>query len=64
MTSLYSIASFKVGDRVELAPFMDRWMRGDRFGAITRIGRKKLGVKLDRSGQTITVSPIGIGGIV
>lgn len=47
----------KVGDRVELHPATDRWIRGDRFGTVAKIGRKYVHVKLDRSGQTLPFPP-------
>lgn len=51
---------FNVGDRVELAPHLDRWMMGDRFGEIVKIGRRYLQVKLDVSGKVINVVPENI----
>ena len=57
MYSYNTIASFKLGDRVELHPALDRWMRGDRFGAVVGIGRKFLKVRMDRSGRTIPLLP-------
>lgn len=48
---------FHVGDRIELAPHLDRWMMGDRFGEVVSIGRRYLHVKLDVSGDTINVVP-------
>jgi hypothetical protein len=53
------IAGFGVGERVQLHhPGTDRWMRGDKYGEIVSIvrGGKKVRVKLDRSGQTVTLS--------
>lgn len=53
----------KVGDRVELAPHTDRWMMGDRFGEIVKVGtlprsgRSWIHVKLDKSGQTKRFRP-------
>jgi len=35
---------FKVGDRVQLHPGTDQWMRGDRYGVVKSIG--KYGVKI------------------
>lgn len=51
---------FKPGQRIELHPATDRWMRGDRFGEI--IGKREniYRVKMDRSGQTIRVSEANI----
>ena len=42
----------KVGDRVEIPPHMDLWMRGDRFGTVTHVG-KRISVKLDKSEKVI-----------
>lgn len=47
----------KIGDRVELHPATDRWIRGDRFGTVAKIGRKYVHVKLDRSGRTLPFTP-------
>ena len=52
-----TLASFKVGDRVQLHPATDRWMRGDRYGIITKLGRKYATVRLDKSGATLTFLP-------
>lgn len=49
------------GDRVELHPATDRWMRGDRFGTVEKIGRKYIHVRMDRSGQLARVLPADIG---
>jgi hypothetical protein len=43
------LSQYAVGDRVELSPATDWWMRGDRFGEVVKIGRFYLHVKLDRS---------------
>ena len=51
------LEQFKVGDRVELHPATDRWMRGDRFGEVVKIGRMYVHIKMDRSGQTIKAAP-------
>lgn len=42
-----SLNAFGVGDRVELHPATDLWMRGARFGEVIRVGRKALTVRLD-----------------
>lgn len=50
--------------RVEIPAYIDRWMRGDRYGEVIsiRCGTRKrkgadaiLTVKLDKSGKTIRV---------
>lgn len=58
------VEGFGVGDRVQLHPATDSWMRGDKYGEIMKVGREKLTVKLDRSGRTIRVSPRNIGEVV
>jgi hypothetical protein len=49
--------TLKTGDRVELHPRLDRWMRGDRFGVVREVGRKFVHVRMDRSGQVALVDP-------
>ena len=49
---------FRTGDRVELSPSTDAWMRGARFGEIVGIirGRKhgvRARIKLDRAGVVV-----------
>ena len=51
------LEQFTVGDRVELHPATDRWMRGDRFGEVVKLGRHYVHVKLDVSGQTRQFAP-------
>lgn len=48
----------KRGDRVQLSPDTDRWMMGDRFGAVETMPRptalypvQMVMVRLDRSGK-------------
>lgn len=44
-----------VGKRVELHPGLDRWMMGDKYGKIVKLGLRVgvVSVKLDRSGKTM-----------
>lgn len=49
--------TFRRGQRVQLHPATDRWMRGDRYGYVIRGGGKLIYVHMDRSGQTIRVAP-------
>jgi hypothetical protein len=51
------LEQFTVGDRVELHPATDRWIRGDRFGEVVKLGRRYVHVKLDRSGDTRQFAP-------
>lgn len=52
-----TINDFKVGDRIELHPATDLWMRGAQFGDVTKIGRKLLTVKMDKLTRPIKVHP-------
>ncbi len=52
------------GDRIELHPATDLWMRGARCGDVTSIGRKYVSVKLDRIRRVIRVAPENIGQII
>ena len=49
---------FKIGDRVQLHPATDDWMRGDRYGDVVNVRRNlrtgallAVTVKLDKSGK-------------
>jgi uncharacterized protein Veg len=50
-------ASLAVGQRVQMHAFTDRWMQGDRFGTIERLGRKLASVRMDRSGRMLKTHP-------
>lgn len=52
-----TLDEYRVNDRIEMHPATDRWMRGDRYGNIVKIGRRFLHIKMDRSGQTIRAEP-------
>lgn len=49
-----------VGQRVELHPATDAWMRGDRYGTVERVGRKYLSVRMDRSGALLMLRPMDV----
>jgi ribosomal protein L21E len=51
------LEQFQVGDRIEISPALDRWMAGDRFGTVTKLGLRYLRVDMDASGQNIAVMP-------
>ena len=63
MTTTAQLSGFRIGDRVELSPHLDRWMMGDRFGVVVRNGRIHVHVKLDRSGSTIAFNPTNLKSI-
>ena len=54
----YDGNGYTVGDRVELHPGMDLWMRGARFGVVTRV-RERHGSML-RDGHTGPLFPPAI----
>jgi hypothetical protein len=62
--AMFTLNDFRKSHRVELHPATDAWMMGDRFGAITRIGRKYLSILMDRSGKVRKVTPDNIYDIV
>lgn len=48
------------GKRVELHPATDAWMRGDRYGTVTKVTAKWVYVKMDRSEKTLKVASINL----
>jgi len=44
-----------LGTRVQIAPHLDRWMMGDRYGEVVKTTQRgrTIHVHLDRSGRTI-----------
>jgi hypothetical protein len=48
---------FIVGNRVQLHPASDRWMRGDRYGTVVHVGRKLVHIKMDVSQQVAKMHP-------
>jgi hypothetical protein len=51
------ISDLYEGDRVELHPATDLWMRGARYGEILSIGRTRVTVKLDRLPTPVRLYP-------
>ena len=51
------LASFTIGQRVQTHPATDRYMMGDRYGSVAKVGRKYVRVHLDRSGRTMDFHP-------
>jgi hypothetical protein len=45
---MFTLADFKVGQRIELHPATNLWMAGARYGTMVRLGRKHVHVRLDR----------------
>lgn len=51
------LRDFKPGQRVQLHPATDLWMRGDKFGTVSSVGRKFVRVRMDKSGDLVSVAP-------
>lgn len=51
------LAGFTEHDRVQVAPHLDCWMAGDRYGEVTQKGRFYLHVRMYRSGKVRKVAP-------
>ena len=43
--------------RIQTHPATDAWMRGDRYGTVTKVGRTYVHVRMDRSGRTLRFTP-------
>ena len=52
-----TVRDFKVGQRVQLHPATDRWMRGDKYGTVTKLGVKYVEVHMTTSGSTLRIQP-------
>lgn len=52
-----AITLWKVGERVELHPGTDLWMRNARYGEVVKVGRKWVHVKLDKLARPVKVCP-------
>jgi len=60
----FSITAFRIGQRIELHPATDWWMRGAKYGNVIAIGRKLIRVKLDKHPRPVKVAPRNIITIV
>ncbi len=62
---MFTLNDFTKGDRIEMHPATDVWMRGARYGTVVGITRKNLRVELDRhEGKVCRVAPENIGSII
>jgi hypothetical protein len=53
-----SVSQFHVGDLVELHPATDLWMRGCRYGEVTKVGRKYISVRVrNLKGRPVLFNP-------
>lgn len=46
-TAALTLADFHAGQRVAIHPASDLWMRGVRYGTVTRVGKLTLFVRAD-----------------
>lgn len=65
MAIIPTIDGYCIGDRVQLHPATDAWMRGERFGEIVNLTRLRnsapcIHVRLDMSGHTLRLAPDNI----
>jgi hypothetical protein len=51
---------FRVGDRVQLKPHTDLWMRGARYGTVVRLGRLLVHVEVDALHRVVTFNPLDL----
>lgn len=62
--SSFTVRDFKVGDRIELHPATDNWMRGLRYGTVTRVGNRYVTLVMDAGGPESKCAPENIGRIL
>jgi len=53
----HTIKDFAEGQRVKTHPATDRFMMGDVYGTVARVGVKLVQVNMDRSGKKIPFHP-------
>ena len=53
----YTTKSFRESMRVELHPATDLWMRGARFGSVTKVERTKVHVWVDALHRVVAMDP-------
>lgn len=51
------VTGFEVGQRVQMHPATDLWMRGARFGNVAKLGHKYITVQLDALKKPVKVHP-------
>lgn len=62
---MFDLKDFRLGQRVELHPATDLWMRGARYAEVVAIGRKHLHLRLDGTPRKVVrVTPRHIATIV
>lgn len=46
---------FNIGDRIQMHPATDAWMKGDRYGIVVKVTKRSIHIELD-SGRVIRVA--------
>lgn len=64
MESPFTLGDFVPGQRVELHPATDWWMRGARYGDVVNVGRSYVRVRIDATGRVVKLHAADIGSIV
>lgn len=59
-----TLDELKPGDRVEMHPATDTWMRGDRLATVVRKGTVRVTLLMDRSGHEIRFYPRAVGRVL
>lgn len=54
------LKELNVGDRVQMHPATDCWMRGDKFAEVLLLARSWVRVRFDRDQQVVDVNPRSI----
>lgn len=52
-----TLADFTVGQRVQISPSCDLWMRGARYGTVRGIGRRGVRVRVDAIDRDVVFIP-------
>jgi hypothetical protein len=50
----------RLGDRVQLHPATDLWMRGAKYGTVVKFGRKYLHIQLDINDKIVKMLPTNV----
>jgi hypothetical protein len=63
---LSSVSYLRKGQRIELHPACDWWMRGARYGEIVSVSDKHgtVRVRLDATGRVVTLSARNVGEVL
>ncbi len=54
------LKNLNVGDRVQMHPESDSWMRGDRFAEVVLLAHINVHVRFDHSSRVVDVNPRNI----